>query len=1577
MQGFKNKLLSWIGITNIPLQWVLVVPCVLQTVGAVTLVGYLSYRSGQQATENLALQLLQQTSERVSDRLDYYLHTPQQIVKSNSLAVKTGTLNLNNREQLRQQLWQQMILNPSLPANGFWSEACRGIGYKRIISEDVRKQTEKVSGKIIPLGTVLFVENQRNQQQYFWIDSQGKPGQRVHQIKADFHTIPCYRLAKSRGKQGWLPISLGRMLPILQTQAVTPVYDPTGKLQGFFTVTYLLPEISLFLNRLHFSPNGQIFVIEAGGKLVATSVLTEASGLTLINGKPARLSALNSQDQRTREITRQLIDQFAPDFDHLKTPQQLTLKVVGQRFFVQITPYQNQEGLHWHVITVIPESDFMAEINKNIYRTAGLCLLTLGVAIASGVGITNRCTIPIRRLNQASRQLAEENLAQRLPTDSFIGEVNALAESFNRMALQLQQSFDRLQNTLEESEEKFTTVFRTSPDAIAIASWVEGRFLEVNNRMIELYGYSRVEMIGRTALELGLWANLEERQQFRQLLETQGFTSNQEVRIRTKSGEIKVILLSAEVCNLQGQDALILVIRDITERKQLELALQRSEANIKNILNSTIAAIASMRVFKDNTWKIEHVSTGCERMTGYTAEELVEDNNLWINRIEPEDWLPLVPQIFTNIVAEKTDSYEYRFYHKDGSVLWISQTNNSWWDETQQCWVVTAISVNITDRKRIELALAAKTEELDRFFSMALDLLCIADSNGYFHRLNQQWEKTLGYRLEDLQGSRFLDYVHPDDLKTTLNAMNNLAEQKEILNFVNRYRCFDGSYRWIEWRSLPMGHLIYAAARDITDRKQAEIALKQSETRFLEISESSPANIYIIVRRVDGFWYFEHISRAIETIHELPVEEVLKNANILSERIHPDDQAGYNAATQRSLETLQPFQFEWRIITPSGKIKWLQGSSRPKLRENGDIAWYGVVIDITDRKQVELALHQSEQKFKGAFDTITTGMALISLAGGFQEVNRTLCEMLGYSEEELLGLRLEDIIAPVDDQVGLPLAEKMMQGEIPGYQVEKRFLHKDGYPIWGLFNIALMRDRDGRLLYLIAQITDISDHKQAELELQRAKEAAEAANQAKSLFLANMSHELRTPLNVILGFTQLMNRSKTLSPDYQNYVKIMHSNGNYLLKLINDILELSKIEAGKLTVNNQAIDIYVLLQSLQTMFSERVNRKKLDMDLDVLASVPQYIVTDAQKLQQVLINLIGNAIKFTEAGQVILRVSLGEQSQYTSLLPLRFEVEDTGVGIAPEDLNEIFGAFVQASNSQQADMGTGLGLSISRKLVELMGGEMTVTSQLGTGSIFGFTIPVERATATSLQPQQPKREITGLAPNQPSYRILVVDDRLENRLLLVKLLGQVGLEVQQAASGEEAVLRWQQWHPHLIWMDLRMPGLDGYGATQRIRAEELKRQDGKCYPPTIIIALTAQASVSDGLCPADGYRTQALTAGCNDYVSKPFEAETLFNKMKDHLGIRYTYGEDKPMLPDLQTVVVKDNLTFEQLAVMPNDWVIQLYQATKTCEQQAVQELIQQIPAEHSFLAQSLTQLNQDFDFEKIMLLTQQFYKKE
>jgi len=477
-------------------------------------------------------------------------------------------------------------------------------------------------------------------------------------------------------------------------------------------------------------------------------------------------------------------------------------------------------------------------------------------------------------------------------------------------------------------------------------------------------------------------------------------------------------------------------------------------------------------------------------------------------------------------------------------------------------------------------------------------------------------------------------------------------------------------------------------------------------------------------------------------------------------------------------------------------------------------------------------------------------------------------------------------------------------------------------------------------------------------DAQEVRVVAEAANRAKSAFLANMSHELRTPLNAILGFSQLMDRDKGLSEQQRENLGVIGRSGEHLLALINDVLEISKIEAGQTMLNEKSFDLYRLLDGLEEMFQLRAKDKGLGLLFGRAPEVPQYVRTDEGKLRQVLMNLLSNAIKFSSEGGVSLRAGGDRLSEFSpekkgaSEVLLAFEVEDTGMGIASEELEMLFEAFAQTASGLRTQEGTGLGLPISQEYVQLMGGEITVNSQVGKGSIFKFSVEVVSVEAAEVRTEKPARRVVGLAHDQPRYRILVVEDRLENRLLMVNLLRPLGFEVREAENGQEGIAVWREWAPHLVWMDMRMPVMDGYEATRRIKEME-KGQE------TVVIALTASAFEED--------RTRILSLGCDGFVRKPFREKEVFDAMAQHLGVEFVYEEEEEAVQTPSGS--REALTPEALSGLPGEWVAQLHEAASQADEEMVMSLIEQIEGEHDGLARGLRELVGEFQFGKIIAL--------
>jgi len=758
-------------------------------------------------------------------------------------------------------------------------------------------------------------------------------------------------------------------------------------------------------------------------------------------------------------------------------------------------------------------------------------------------------------------------------------------------------------------------------------------------------------------------------------------------------------------------------------------------------------------------------------------------------------------------------------------------------------------------------------------------------------------------------------------------------------------------------RKLRAGHhgeLLVLAMEDVTARKRAEEAMREAgalqsaifnSANFSSIATDEKGVIQIFnvgAERMLGYTAAEVMNKITPADISDP-QEVIARAKALSAELGTSITPGFEALVFKASRGIEDI-YELTYIRKDGsRFPAIVSVTALRDAQGGIIGYLLIGTDNTARKQVEaerMLLDQRvrDQQFytRSLIESNIDALITTDPRGIITDVNKQMEALTGCTRDELIGAPFKDYFTdPERAEAGIKLV--LGESKLTDYELTARA--RDGKETVVSYNASTFHDRDRKLQGVFAAARDVTERKRYEQSLQQ-------ANRAKSVFLANMSHEIRTPMNAILGFSQLMLRDQELTPRQCQYLGTINRSGEHLLALINDILEMSKIEAGRTTLNPSTFDLPVLLKDLEMMFRVRTDEKKLSFSVEMIGDVPRYIVTDINKLRQVFINVLGNAVKFTEQGGVGLRVRADREGATGPFL--RVEIEDTGPGMSQDDQDKLFRHFEQTKTGQQAGTGTGLGLAISREFVRLMGGAITVNSQLGKGSAFVILLPLKEGEAQAVQAKDKPRHVVRLQPGQAKCRVLIADDIEDNRQLLAQLLAPVGFEIRVATNGAEAVHEFEEWRPDLILMDFRMPVMDGHEAIRRIRAM-VGGKDPK------IIAVTASAM--------DENRQELMKIGADDFISKPFREGELFQKIRTHLGVEYVYAEHSPAAVPEEMA----ELTSECLAGWPHNLIEIMREAVVTADLDLLLAKIQEIEARDPRIAKGLRHLAEGFQYQKLL----------
>ncbi|MEG4446827.1 PAS domain S-box protein [Microcoleus sp. AT9_B5] len=978
---------------------------------------------------------------------------------------------------------------------------------------------------------------------------------------------------------------------------------------------------------------------------------------------------------------------------------------------------------------------------------------------------------------------------------------------------------------------------------------------------------------------------------------------------------------------------------DITDRKQAEEALRDRNVLLSSILESTPDII----VVKDREGRYVALNSFVANsfFYGKPIEEIVgkDDSEL----LPPGAAVPIMAKDREIMEAGTTETYEEEISNGEGSNYFLT-TKAAWRDGQGNILGIIAIARNINDRKQAEAQLRERNALLNSILESTPDIIVVKDTEGRYVAINSNVANFLGKSIEEIIGKDDLELMSPDTAREMMAKdrqlmVSGITESYEEDIFSDRETPTTFFTTKAPWRDANGNILgIIAITRDISDRKQAEDAIKQSEERYRSLILATSQIVWI----TDA----EGRSRDLPSLRAYTGQT---EAEVIGfgwlNAIHPDDRERTNQVWMQAAQTRSVYDIQYRMRAADGNYRYFQVRGVPILNEDGSIReWVGTCTDTHDRKLAEDAIKQSEERYRSLI-LATSQIVWTTDPEGRCQDSPSMRAYTGQTEAEAIGFGWLDIIHPDDRERTVQVWMEAVQTRSL-FEMEYRMRGVDGnYRYFQARGVPIL-DEDGSLREWVGTCTDIHDRKLAEIAQAKAKEAAEAASRAKSEFLANMSHELRTPLNGIMGYAQILQRSKFLNEEERSRIDVIYQCGSHLLTLINDILDLSKIEAQKVELMPTDFHFPAFLQGVAEMCRIRAELKGIHFHFPSSPELPIGIRADEKRLRQVLINLLSNAIKFTDEGSVTFTVSFAAEGK------IRFEIRDTGTGIAQDQLQAIFLPFEQVGDRRRQTEGTGLGLAISKRIVELMGSTIQVQSEMNVGSIFWFDVNLSQADEWVKTSQIDHRgQIIGIKDRQP--KIVVIDDKWANRSVINNLLSPIGFEVSEANDGQEGWEKILEVQPDLIVTDLLMPELDGFELIKRVRESET-------FKDTVIIV--SSASVFE----TDQYRS--LEAGGNTFLPKPVQATALLQKLQQYLDLEWVYeANEEPQ------AIASDT---SELIAPPTKEMERLYQLAREGNfleivKQAV--LLEEIDPKYIPFAKRLHQMAKDFQDEEILTFIQSY----
>ena len=1095
---------------------------------------------------------------------------------------------------------------------------------------------------------------------------------------------------------------------------------------------------------------------------------------------------------------------------------------------------------------------------------------------------------PDDRERLAKKRL-EKRLGERALEWNDSAEVSVLGRKLIEMELELMRlelENAHLEQEKKRCEKRFDEVLEATQDGVWIWKILEGK-VDYSEHWCRLLGYEPHEVPGSVDFFFSLVhpediALVEKTMQDHVAGRTP--VKQCEVRLRTKAGIYQWFLDRGKVVERDEDGSpirMVGIISSISDRKEAEQAIAKSEHQLRLVTNNVPGPLSRV----DRNLRYLFVNDRYQSIFGKQRSEILGKTMEEV--LPPELYRQVVPQIAKVLSGERatfeTNSRTWTDEEQFTLMYYVPEFDE---EENVQGFIIAG--VNITERKKAEKALQQSERELRLIANNVPGPVSRVDKNLRYLFVNDFYSRFLGIPAEQIIGKTISEVV-PLSTYQAAEPFIERALAGEPVSFETKIHYPSGEAEIglvhfvpdLDENGAVQGFVIVGL--DITARKKAEADREEALTRLQKLASRLPGALYQFRWKPDGTTCFPYWSEKLTSILGLDKDYFEKNPNNAFAKRHFEDHEAFLESIRQSAEQLTPWSLEFRIIQPDGSIHWISGNSIPEREEDGSTLWHGYIRDITDRKQVEFELQIAKEKLEQAQAVARTGNWSFDVATGQTHWSKQLFNLFG-RPEELGALPYPEVFTEFHPEDIPMLSAAFLETKQSGtpYSLVRRIKHhSNGFRFVRCEGRAI-RDEVGNVIELYGTVTDVTEEIEREEALKIARKQAEVANRAKSEFLANMSHEIRTPLTAILGFTEVLRddekqvalaaitseQSESQIHRVQTIDTISNA-GKHLLAIINDILDLSKIEADMVTCESIETSIVDLLRDVKGLVQHTATGKGLELTLAYRTLVPNQIYCDPSRLRQILWNLLGNAIKFTEEGMVSLSIAMNDTE---SKPRLDIDVVDTGSGIRADKIERLFQPFGQADNTvTRTHGGTGLGLHISKRLANLMGGDVTlIHSHVGKGSCFRRSVPVELPEGASwidqndsAQTIEPKQ--TAQVPTKLVGRILLAEDGIDNQKLITFHLRKAGATVDVAENGrvalemiDNAVATGQPFD--LLVTDIQMPEMDGYQLTQTLRARGMR------IP---IVALTAHALTED--------HQKCLQAGCDDYESKPIGRQKLLS----------------------------------------------------------------------------------------------------